>query len=95
MNTVNMPSDPPDSLGAGRDFEEFDEVLFDLCQRFNYAGLYREFVRRYSKPFGVGGGASRPELTTVTIDGTQFPIPAWAKYFTISGVGAGGGPDHK
>lgn len=48
-NKVLMPRNPPDELN-GDDMKrvEFDEVLFELCRKDNYRGIYREFVRRYA-----------------------------------------------
>lgn len=43
MREVFMPEEPPRDLG-----EEFDSVLFELCRKDDYRGLYLEFVERYA-----------------------------------------------
>ncbi len=53
---VVMPAEPPAELGAG----EFDEALFNLCHADDYAGLYREFVKRYRAVYPERPPRKRP-----------------------------------
>ena len=42
---VAMKKKAPDDVPG---FNEFDETLFDLCRKDDYAGLYAEFIKRYA-----------------------------------------------
>lgn len=77
MKTVTMPADPPLDLQL-RDrnlpVDPFDEVLFDLCRDDDYAGLYREFVKRYGQ-LGTDGQAEGDMLIFQGRDRAEYS--AW------------------
>lgn len=54
MSNVIIPAEPPAELAnRGNSGDDFDETLFDLCRNDDYAGLYREFVKRFGKPWSA------------------------------------------
>lgn len=54
MDKVILPTEPPPELAnRSNTGADYDETLFDLCRNDDYAGLYREFVKRFGKPWSA------------------------------------------